>query len=73
MPPWHCVRLIIDDRCRAIYREAGLPSDLLLLAFHHGTPDERGAAIVRGFEASYNEGKSLGEAIEESTRYVLSL
>jgi hypothetical protein len=40
---------------------------------HHGIPEERGAAVVRGFEAAFREQKSLATAIEESTRYVLTL
>lgn len=37
---------------------------------HHGTPEERGQAVVQGFEAA-NVGKVLSDAINESTRYVL--
>jgi predicted metalloprotease len=40
---------------------------------HHGTAEERGAAVVRGFEASYREKLSLGEAIAQSTTYVLNI
>ena len=40
---------------------------------HHGTEAERGAAVVRGFNAAFREGKSLAQAIEESTNYVLTL
>jgi Putative neutral zinc metallopeptidase len=40
---------------------------------HHGTPDERGRAVVRGFEASFRDNKSLNDAIQESTLYVLSV
>jgi hypothetical protein len=40
---------------------------------HHGTAEERGAAVVRGFEASFRENKSPKDAIEESTAYVLRL
>lgn len=40
---------------------------------HHGTASERSAALVRGFQAAYTEKKSLSEAMEESTRYVMSL
>ena len=40
---------------------------------HHGTEAERGNAVVRGFEAAFREGKSLAQAIEESTNYVLTL
>jgi predicted metalloprotease len=39
---------------------------------HHGTEAERGAAVVRGFEAAFREGKTLAQAIEESTNYVLT-
>ena len=40
---------------------------------HHGTETERANAVVRGFNASFHESKSLGQAIEESTKYVLTL
>jgi hypothetical protein len=40
---------------------------------HHGTPDERGDAVARGFTAAFNQRRSLREAIEDSTSYVLSL
>lgn len=40
---------------------------------HHGTPDERAAAVVRGFECSYNAKKNLSDAIEVSVNYVKSL
>lgn len=40
---------------------------------HHGTPEERGAAVVRGFEAAFREHKGLREAIEQSTSYVMLL
>lgn len=39
---------------------------------HHGTPEERGAAVVRGFQAAYKEGLPLADAIRQSTRYALS-
>jgi hypothetical protein len=39
----------------------------------HGTPEERGAAVVRGFEASFQENKNLNDAIQESLAYVLRL
>jgi hypothetical protein len=39
---------------------------------HHGTPEERGQAVLVGFEAA-SGGKSLSDAIQESTNYVLSL
>jgi hypothetical protein len=37
---------------------------------HHGTPDERGQAVVGGFQAAYRDGKSLSVAIEEGIRFV---
>jgi hypothetical protein len=37
---------------------------------HHGTKEERGAAISRGFEAAYRERLSLSDAIETSVAYV---
>jgi hypothetical protein len=40
---------------------------------HHGLPAERSEAIVRGFETSYNERKSISEAIEVGIKYVLAL
>ena len=40
---------------------------------HHGTPEERGAAVATGFKASFYGGKSLSDAISESTSYVLGL
>ena len=40
---------------------------------HHGTADERAAAIVRGFEVAYRERKSLSEAIEVSIAYAGNL
>jgi hypothetical protein len=40
---------------------------------HHGTPDERAAAIVRGFEAAHRERRSLAEAIQGGINYVSRL
>jgi len=40
---------------------------------HHGTEEERANAVVRGFNAAFHENKNLDVAIEESTRYVLTL
>jgi hypothetical protein len=37
---------------------------------HHGTPDERAAAIVRGFETSYKERRSFADAIGIGVDYV---
>jgi hypothetical protein len=40
---------------------------------HHGTPDERAAALVRGFEAAFRERLNLDATIEMSLRYVAQL
>jgi hypothetical protein len=40
---------------------------------HHGTKDERGAAISRGFEASFRDNLSLSAAIDASVAYVTRL
>lgn len=40
---------------------------------HHGTPQERGAAVVRGFEVAYRDNKPLGEAIQISINYASKL
>ena len=40
---------------------------------HHGTRQERGAAVVRGFEAAFRDKRGLAEAIQDSTNYVLTL
>jgi hypothetical protein len=40
---------------------------------HHGTPEERGAAVVRGFEAAFRERITMSDAIQQSTMYVLNL
>jgi hypothetical protein len=40
---------------------------------HHGTSDERAAALSFGFQSSFNDRRSLSEAIDISTRYVMSL
>lgn len=37
---------------------------------HHGTKEERGAAISRGFDAAYRDRLSLSDAIEASVAYV---
>ena len=36
----------------------------------HGTPDQRGNAVVAGFEAAFRQRKSLSEAFEEGIRWV---
>ena len=40
---------------------------------HHGTHEERGAAVVRGFDVAFRERRPLGEAIDISTTYVKQL
>ncbi len=40
---------------------------------HHGTADERAAAVVKGFEAAYRQKQSLGDAVNSSLRYVSTL
>lgn len=40
---------------------------------HHGTPDQRGAAISRGFDVAFREKRQLPEAIQISTSYVNNL
>jgi hypothetical protein len=37
---------------------------------HHGTPDERGAAVVAGYRAAYDERLKFGYALESGVRYV---
>jgi hypothetical protein len=37
---------------------------------HHGTPDERAAAVVRGFETAYRERRSFADAIGIGLNYV---
>ena len=40
---------------------------------HHGTPDERAAAIVRGFEVAYRERRNLSDAVWIGVNYVSML
>jgi hypothetical protein len=40
---------------------------------HHGRPDERAAAIVRGFEVAYRERHNLADAVQIGVRYVSTL
>jgi len=40
---------------------------------HHGRPEERSAAITRGFEAAYREKRNLSDAIQTGVNYVLSV
>ena len=37
---------------------------------HHGTPDERATATVRGFETAYRERRNLNDAIQMGMNYV---
>jgi hypothetical protein len=47
--------------------------DMIHQPQHHGTPAERAAAIVRGFEVAYREKNSLSKAIQVGTSYAMSL
>jgi predicted metalloprotease len=40
---------------------------------HHGRPEERAAAVVRGFEVAYRERRTLSEAIQVGINYVSRL
>ena len=40
---------------------------------HHGTPKERAAAIVRGFEVAYRERRGASEAAQTGVNYVAGL
>lgn len=40
---------------------------------HHGTPEERGAAIAQGFNAAFRDRIGMAEAIEASVKYVGAL
>jgi hypothetical protein len=40
---------------------------------HHGTPDERGAAVVAGYKAGYDERLKFGFALESGIRYVTQI
>ena len=40
---------------------------------HHGTPEERAAAVVRGFEVSHRERRNLNDAIQIGINYVSRL
>jgi hypothetical protein len=42
-------------------------------AGHHGTPQERAAAVIRGFETAYRERRSFAEAIQIGVNFALSL
>jgi hypothetical protein len=37
---------------------------------HHGTPDERAGAVVRGFETAYRERRTFSDAIQIGINYV---
>ena len=51
----------------------GMGDDMIHEPQHHGTPDERANAIVRGFEVAYRERRSLSDAIDVSVRYAKSV
>src|SRR5262249_46534616 len=40
---------------------------------HHGTPEERAAAVVRGFETAYRERRNFSDAIQIGMNYVSRL
>jgi hypothetical protein len=40
---------------------------------HHGTPQERAAAVVRGFETAYRERRTFADAIQIGVNYVMQL
>jgi hypothetical protein len=40
---------------------------------HHGVPDERAAAVVRGFEVAYRERHNLADAVQIGINYVSTL
>jgi len=40
---------------------------------HHGRPDERAAAIVRGYEVAYRERRGFSEAVQIGINYVSAL
>jgi hypothetical protein len=42
-------------------------------ADHHGTPDERGNAVVAGFDSAYRARLPLGQAIERGIDYVMRI
>ena len=47
--------------------------DFVTTKTHHGTPTERAAAVVRGFETSYRERRRFSDAIAFGVSYVESL
>jgi len=51
----------------------GMGDDMIQKPQHHGRPEERAAAIVRGFEVAYQERRSLAEAIGISVEYAQAL
>jgi hypothetical protein len=40
---------------------------------HHGTPEERAAAVIRGFETAYKERRSFAETLQIGVNYVSRL
>jgi hypothetical protein len=51
----------------------GMGDDMIHEPDHHGTPDERAGAIVRGFEVAFRERRPLPDAIQISVNYVSTL
>jgi hypothetical protein len=40
---------------------------------HHGTPEDRAAAVVKGFKCAYEDRMALDQVISESIRYVTAV
>jgi hypothetical protein len=40
---------------------------------HHGTPEERAAAVVRGFETAYRDRRTFADAIQIGVNYAMQL
>jgi len=38
---------------------------------HHGTPQERASAVVRGFETAYRQRRSFADAIQIGMNYAM--
>lgn len=46
--------------------------DFVTNTTHHGTPEERAAAVVRGFETAYRERRNFADAIQIGVNYVMA-
>jgi hypothetical protein len=40
---------------------------------HHGTPTERAAAVIKGFDTGFREQHGFGEAVEQGVQYAISV